>query len=150
MRVRKGFVSNSSSTSFILVLPPSEELEDNKIREHFSLREPSGELEIALSKTIRRNDRNYLYEVIKDFYESIDFMESVLDDPSFRSLSDYYLNQMRQMKRVLDLYKYSPFRLRFFEVGWSCSYGGLPYYGGHTEEELKELILNNCFMISNH
>lgn len=149
MRIRKGFVSNSSSTSFILVLPSSEKLEEQNISEHFSLREPSEELERALRKTIEKNDRNSLYRAIVDMEESLDFMESVWNDPAFSALKESYLRQIHQERRILELYKYSPFRLRLFEVGDSCSYGGSLYYGGHTEEELKQLILNNCFMIDN-
>lgn len=149
MKYRIGFVSNSSSTSFVLVLPPSEKLEDQNISEHFSLREPSEELEKALKKTIEKNDRNTLYQAIIDMKENLNFMESVWNDPAFSALKEIYLRQIHQERRVLELYKYSPFRLRFFEAGDSCSYGGSLYYGGHTEKELKQLILNNCFMIDN-
>lgn len=150
MRIRKGFVSNSSSTSFVLVLPTSGKISRDEIRSHFSLDPTSKELEEAIMNVIETNDTTVLSLMLKEFEESIEFMESCLDDPSFAGLRDFYIDETRQEKRILELYKESPERLRAFEVGNSISYVGFWYFGGLEETDLKRTIQKNCFMIDNH
>ena len=150
MRIRQGFVSNSSSTSFVLVLPPSGRISRDEIHSHFSLDPTSEKLEEAIMKVIETDDTTVLSLMLKEFGESIEYMESCLDDPSFEGLKDFYIDEIRQKKRVLELYKESPERLRVFEVGNSISYDGFWYFGGLEETDLKRTIQKNCFMINNH
>ena len=150
MRIRHGFVSNSSSTSFVLVLPPSGRISRDEIRSHFSLDPTSEKLEEAIMKVIETDDTTVLSLMLEEFEESIEFMESCLDEPSFASLKDFYIDKIRQEKRILELYRESPERLRAFEVGNSSSYNGFWNFGGLEETDLKQTIQKNCFMINNH
>lgn len=148
--IRKGFVSNSSSTSFVLVLPASGKISRDEIRSHFSLDPTSKELEEAIMNMIETNDTTVLSLMLEEFEDSIEYMESCLDDPSFACLRAFYIDKTRQEKRILELYRESPERLRAFEVGNSISYEGFWYFGGLEETDLKQTIQKNCFMINNH
>ena len=65
MKFRTGFVSNSSSCSYILVLPKNgRELKKEEYRDYFSFSEFEDDLTEVFSEVIQENDRKSLDKFI--------------------------------------------------------------------------------------
>lgn len=157
MKVRKGFVSNSSSCSYILVLPrDGRELKKEEYREYFSFSEFENELTDVVSEVIQENDRQTVDRIISSCRDDLEYMEDCLKSESFRSLWKYYETESRKQRRILELYREDPARLVTFEVGDSNTYKDNPE--SLTNGILKEILSSskgenlfhkNAFMINN-
>lgn len=157
MKVRNGFVSNSSSCSYILVLPrDGRELKKEEYREYFSFSEFENELTDVVSEVIQKNDRQTVDKIISSCRDELEYMEDCLKSESFKSLWKYYETESRKQRRILELYREDPVRLVTFEVGDSNMYTYNPesLINGILEEILssskgENLFHKNVFMINN-
>lgn len=157
MKVREGFVSNSSSCSYILVLPKNgKELKKEEYRDYFSFFEFEDDLTEVFSEVIEENDRKSLDKLIASCRDELEYMEDCLKSESFRSLWKYYEEEAGKQRRILELYREDPTRLVTFEVGNSNMYEDNPesLKNGILEELLssprgENLFHKNVFMINN-
>lgn len=167
MKERLGFVSNSSSCSFILVLPENREIlvKDSTFRDWFKLEsvlpEEIAPLREAVNETLeRRTDMENLSLVIRYIGELIAEEGWVLyhaKDPSDStwSMADYEALK-KDMDELLVLIRDKVMSLLFMEVGNSWEYDETRIRNEVLQEDLgiedraKKVFKDHCYIFNNH
>lgn len=166
MKERLGFVSNSSSCSFILVLPENREIldKDSTFRDWFKLEsvlpEEIAPLREAVKETLeRRTDMENLSLVIRYIGELIAEEGWILyraKDPSDSTwnMADYEALK-EDMDELLVLIRDKVMSLLFMEVGNSWEYDETRIRNGILQEDLgiedraKKVFKDHCYIFNN-
>ena len=167
MKQREGFVSNSSSCSFILVLP-----EDRKVLEHkrqfwdwFGLKEITSDEAESLRRAVletleERPEKESLSLLIRCVGDLIGSEGWVLyhakesKNPSYAM--ENYEKLCSEIESILELIKTDCNRLLFMEVGNSCGYASTHISNDVLAEDLSiedravKIMTKNCFIFNNH
>lgn len=172
MKTRTGFVSNSSSCSFILILPEDEKVLTQKraFMEYFGIKnmtqEESEKLRKAVNDTIEEDKKissllesNYklLVSYLGDLAGQDGWLKYNAEDPRDYSYSmEDYKRYKKDMEELLYLLKAFGNRLLFLEIGDSCEFtdSAIPC-GSSLGEDLSlesratEMITKNCYIFNN-
>lgn len=169
MRLRNGFVSNSSSCSFIFVLPKHRELLSTKstFEEYFGLKSiydhEIEDLRDAVWTLYNEEhsimDSNYrlLIEYLGKLSSEEGWIKNRAEDPrDFCYTLEDYKRYANDLKQLLFLLKTRGEDLLFMEVGDSCEYQHDSYIKNSLlvedlshEERAKKMITENCFIFNN-
>lgn len=167
MRVRNGFVSNSSSCSFMLVMPEDKNIIEGKrsFWDWFGLEnttlEEKEEIHRAVMKLIEsRSQEDNLYLVIEylgNLISSLGWIKHQAEDPndytySIRDYDDY----RQELKELVEAFKKDNDRILFMEVGNSREYDTDTYIRNSILEEdlsiedrAKKIFTRNSFVFNN-
>lgn len=167
MKERLGFVSNSSSCSFILVLPENREIldKDSTFRDWFKLEsvfpEEIAPLREAVKETLeRRTDMENLSLVIRYIGELIAEEGWVLYHAKDPSDSTWNMADYEALKKDIDellvLIRDKVMSLLFMEVGNSWEYDETRIRNEVLQEDLgiedraKKVFKDHCYIFNNH
>lgn len=166
MKVRNGFVSNSSSCSFMLVLPENRSILEGKrsFWEWFGLENTTQEEKEVIHRAVnkileKRSQKDNLYLVLEylgNLVNSLRWIKYQAEDPrdSSYSLRDYE-EYKQTLEELVEAFKRNNDGILFMEVGNSCEYEGTDIGNSFLEEDLsledraKKIFTKNSFVFNN-
>lgn len=166
MKQREGFVSNSSSCSFILVLPEDRKVLEYKrqFRDWFGLKEITSDEAESLRRAVleileERPEKESLSLLIRCVGDLMGLKGWVLyrakesKNPSYTM--EGYEKLCSEIESILELIKTDCNRLLFMEVGNSCEYAYTHISNDVLAEDLSiedravKIMTKNCFIFNN-